>query len=82
MAVSFGREELSLRFSFSEVTSEQTGRMSEIRAGCLQLGTLIDQLCPGSREKSDAMTNLEYCMYQAVASIARREKVQGEKGTS
>ncbi len=72
MPVSFGREELETRFGEHKVTDAQAKRMRELRLACLILADAIDRNCPGSREKSDAMTNLEYCMYQAVASIARR----------
>lgn len=73
MPVSFGREELETRFCDHEVTEGQAQRMREVRSACLTLADTIDRACPGSREKSDAMTNLEYVMYQANASIARRE---------
>ncbi len=72
MPVSFGRDELMTRFGEHEVTDAQSTRMHEVRMACFVLAEAIDRNCPGSREKSDAMTNLEYCMYQAVASIARR----------
>lgn len=67
-----GREELQRRFGYHTPDSMAVSAMEQIRAGCLQLAELIDELCPASREKSDSLTNLDYVMYQANAALARR----------
>lgn len=68
-----GMNELVTRFRYHRPTEEQAAQMQGIREACLDLATLIDGACPDSREKSDALTNLDYVMYQANAAIARRE---------
>ncbi len=68
-----GLDELVRRFRHHPPTEEQGRRMAEIRSHCLELAELVDELCPDSREKADALTNLDYVMYQANAAIARRE---------
>ncbi len=69
-----GMDELITRFRNHPVSTDQAIRVGEIRQACLELANLIDQHCPDSREKADALTNLDYVMYQANAAIARREK--------
>jgi hypothetical protein len=44
-----------------------------IREKAKELAYLIDELCPNSREKSMAFTNLEQSVMWANASIARNE---------
>lgn len=68
-----GQTELVTRFRNHPVNDDQANRMNTIRQNCLELATVIDELCPHSRERSDALTNLDYVMYQANAAIARRE---------
>ncbi len=68
-----GMTELVTRFRNHPVNADQASRMQHIRHGCLELAKTIDELCPHSRERSDALTNLDYVMYQALASIERRE---------
>jgi len=68
-----GMTELVTRFRYHAPSDEQQQRMQKLRTLFLDLATVIDELCPNSREKSDSLTNLEYAMYQANASIVRRE---------
>ena len=68
-----GMTELVTRFRYHRPNDAQATRMQNIRDACLDLAMLIDATTPDSREKSDALTNLEYAMYQANAAIARRE---------
>lgn len=42
-----------------------------IREKAKELAYLLDEMCPNSREKSVAMTNLETAVFWANASIAR-----------
>lgn len=44
-----------------------------IRGDAKQLGNIILDLCPPSRERSLALTNLEQTVMWAVASIARNQ---------
>jgi hypothetical protein len=71
---SVGMTEIVTRFRHHAPSDEQQQRMQQVRQGCLDLAVLIDNVVPHSREKSDALTNLEYVMYQANAGIARREE--------
>ncbi len=67
-----GAEELRVRFTNHPVTEAKAAKMQRISDGCFELSMLIDQLCPDSREKSTALTNLDYVMSQAKAALARR----------
>jgi hypothetical protein len=52
---------------------DQINRYKKIRAKGEGFALLIDSLCPDSREKSLAMTNLESAVMWANAAIARNE---------
>ena len=69
-----GKAELGLRFLHHPPSEEQARRMARLRGECLELGLVIDQACPDSREKDAALSHLDYVMYQANASIVRRER--------
>jgi hypothetical protein len=45
-----------------------------IRLDAMDLGYTIERLCPESREKSLALTNLEQTVMWAVAAIARNQQ--------
>lgn len=49
----------------------QPAKYEEIRAKAKELAILIDELCPDSREKSVAFTQLETAVMWANAAIAR-----------
>lgn len=66
-------KELSLRFTYHKPTGTQPERYIEIRAQAHNFGSLIDEMCPDSREKLLAITALEECVMWANAAIARRE---------
>jgi len=70
-----GMSELVRRFRYHKPSEGQAAAMQRIRDACFDLATLIDGTCVDSREKSDALTNLEYVMYQANAAIVRRDGV-------
>lgn len=60
-------------FNYHVAKDDQPIRYEELRAMGKNLAYLIEQLCPDSREKSLAFTNLEQCIFWANASIARNE---------
>lgn len=60
-------------FKYHAPKEDQPRRYEELRAMAKNLAYLIDQLCPDSREKSLAFTNLEQSIMWANASIARNE---------
>jgi hypothetical protein len=51
----------------------QAERYQKIRDNGRQLANLINAECPGSREKSIALTKLEEAIFWANAAIARNE---------
>jgi len=66
-------QELNKRFAHHPPKNDQAERYAEIRAAFLQLALKINDLCPESREKSVAFTELETAQFWANASIARNE---------
>lgn len=51
------------------------GKYEELRSNFKFVARSIDSLCPDSREKSLAFTNLEQSLMWAIASIARNQGV-------
>lgn len=49
-------------------------KFEKLRAKAKAFGFEIAELCPDSREKSLAQTNLEQALMWAVASVARNQK--------
>ena len=49
----------------------QTEKYNELRTAAKELAELINNICPDSREKSVAFTQLETAIFWANASIAR-----------
>jgi hypothetical protein len=64
---------LENRFTYHAPKGSQSERYATIRESARQFAELIAYLCPDSREKSLAMTNLEQAVMWANASIARHE---------
>lgn len=60
-------------FCYHPPKGDQPERYQIIRKNAKDLAMLFDELCPESREKSLAMTNLEQAVMWANASIARNE---------
>ncbi|WP_339193044.1 hypothetical protein [Paenibacillus sp. FSL W8-1287] len=58
-------------FSYHAPKPGQPEIYHEIREKAKELAYMIDELAPGSREKSLAMTNLEQAVFWANAAIAR-----------
>lgn len=66
------RAELDNRFSYHRPTTMQATVYEEIRARAKELAVFLDTVCPESREKALAFTELESTVMWANASIARR----------
>lgn len=64
-------EQIENNFSYHSPKEGHPEKYEVIRANAKDLAYFIDQLCPNSREKSLAMTNLEQAVMWANASIAR-----------
>jgi hypothetical protein len=60
-------------FKYHAPKEGQPEKYEALRSLGKGLAEAIDQLCPNSREKSLAMTNLEQATMWANASIARNE---------
>lgn len=66
-------QEFQTRFTYHAPKGDQAERYVMIRNAAAKFGTLIENVCPESREKSLAFTKLEEAVMWANASIARRE---------
>lgn len=60
-------------FMYHPPKDGQPEKYTELREKAKELAYLIERLCPPSRERSVAMTNLEQAVMWANASIARNE---------
>lgn len=65
--------ELENRYMYHAPKGNQTERYYTLRNKAKELAHMLDELCPNSREKSLAHTNLEQAIMWANASIARNE---------
>lgn len=66
-------EQLQNRYTYHAPKGNQAERYATIRAACLDLALIINELTPESREQSVAFTALDDVMYSANAAIARNE---------
>ncbi len=66
-------QELDKRFKHHPPVGDQQERYEKIRAAARAFAEVLNDLCPESREKSLAITNLETAQFFANASIARNE---------
>ena len=62
---------LENNFKYHSPKDGQQEKYTAIRDKAKELAYLIDELCPNSREKAVAMTQLETAVFWANASIAR-----------
>lgn len=62
-------------FRYHPPMSGQPQKYEALRAKAKELAYLIDQVCPPSRERSLAETNLEQAVMWANASIARQPSI-------
>jgi hypothetical protein len=67
------QSDLDNRFRYHAPKPGQPEKYTAIRDKAKELAELVNELCPDSREKSLAITNLEECSMWANASIARNE---------
>ena len=67
------KQELDNRFIYHKPIGNQPSRYEAIRNLAKDLAVAINELCPESREKSNAFTDLESSVMWANASIARNE---------
>ena len=65
-------EELQNRFTYHSPTTEQQYIYQAIRNAGLSLASIIEDLCPDSREKSLALTKVDEAVMWGNASVARR----------
>lgn len=65
--------ELERRFMDHPPRGDQPARYSVIRKTALELAELINDMCPDSREKDNAIQWTESVVFWANASIARHE---------
>jgi hypothetical protein len=66
------KAELENRFTYHAPKEGQPAIYENIRNKAKELAELIDTVCPESREKALAMTELENAVFWANACIARR----------
>ena len=66
-------ERIENNFKYHAPKEGQPEKYTALREKAKELAYLIDELCPDSREKSLAITNLEQATMWANASIARNE---------
>jgi hypothetical protein len=65
--------DIEKNFTYHRPFGDQPRRYEAIRAKAKELAQLIAVMCPDSRERSLAMTNLEQASMWANAAIARNE---------
>ncbi|MGG4034218.1 hypothetical protein ABEV74_11045 [Paenibacillus cisolokensis] len=66
-------QQIENNFTYHAPKDGQPAKYEAIRAKAKELAYLIDELCPSSREKSLAFTNLEQAIFWSNAAIARNE---------
>lgn len=66
-------ERLENNFKYHPPKDDQPERYELIRKEALKFAKLINGCCPASRELSLALTDLESCVMNANAAIARNE---------
>jgi hypothetical protein len=66
-------EELNNRFTYHKPIGNQPQRYELLRAKAKELATLVNSVCPESREKAHGFTQLEDAVMWFNAAIARNE---------
>ena len=65
------KPEIEKRFGpYKQPTEKDVERHTELREACLKLAHIIDRVCPESREKASALTELMMVRMFASASVA------------
>jgi len=72
-------DDIENRFKYHRPSGTQPERYEGIRSTARSLAHYIIEMCPASREKGLALTNLEQAVMWANASIARNEPAPEEK---
>lgn len=67
-------EDLDNIFTYHAPFGTQVDRYAALRSKAKEMATLMNEVCPESREKSLALTNLQQSIMWANASIAINEK--------
>jgi len=67
------KAEIELRFIYHKPREGQPEKYTTLRDEAKRMALMINELCPDSREKSLAVTNLEQSIMWANAAIARRD---------
>lgn len=64
-------QEIASRFgAYRKPTEENIPKFKKLQEKALEFAHLINELCPESKQKSTALTQLELCKMSANASIA------------
>jgi hypothetical protein len=69
----FTEDQIKNIFTYHKPKADQPERYEKLREGARLLAQGINELCPESREKSLAITNLQQAVMWANASIAINE---------
>lgn len=64
--------DIKSRFSFHKPDAEGVEKMREVRRKIRQCAETIDKLCPESREKATALTQLSFVMMSANSAIVQQ----------
>ena len=67
------KEYLEVAFTYHAPKGNQVGRYQDLRDKAKELAEMILQECPGSRERSLALTKVEDAVMWANSAIARNE---------
>ncbi len=68
-------KEIISRFTNHIPNAETLYKMSKIRTKVRELGYLIKELCPISREKNTALTQLSFVMMSANSAIVQQDPI-------
>lgn len=65
-------DSINSRFGFHKPDAEGAAKMTTVRKKIRELADLIDTLCPESREKATALTQLSFVMMSANSAIVQQ----------
>jgi len=68
------KNEMDNIFTYHAPKGDQPMKYEDIRAAARKFAEVINALCPDSREKSVAFTQLETAVFWANAAVARNEQ--------
>lgn len=69
------QEEILSRFTFHKPDGDGIAKMKAIRKKVRELAFEIEELCPNSREKATALTQLSFVMMAANSAIVQQYPV-------